>query len=77
MNGTKWLKLVNPLLFLTLITQVLTGVIFIFRINTGYNRFVGELHQYNGIFLAVIALAHLILNWSWVKANFFKRTISS
>jgi hypothetical protein len=72
MNASKWLKIVNPLLFLAVVTQVLTGAVFILKIKTGNNRFIGELHESNGIFLAAVALGHLILNWGWVKVNFLK-----
>jgi hypothetical protein len=31
------------------------------------------LHEGGGIALAILVLLHLILNWNWVKATYFKR----
>lgn len=63
------LKIVNPILALLVANQILTGL---FKHSLPHEGF-EILHEGGGICLAIIAALHLILNWNWVKANFFKR----
>lgn len=69
MSKTKWLLFINPLLLLLLILQGVTGFIrdeipeTVFKI----------VHIGGGCVLIALALLHLILNWHWVRTNFFKR----
>lgn len=68
MKKTGWLKLVNILLFICALSQIATGLSHeilnpeIFTI----------MHSAGGIFFAILAVAHVILNWAWVRAGFFK-----
>jgi hypothetical protein len=32
-----------------------------------------ELHQYAGYAFVLFAVFHIVLNWTWIKSNFFKR----
>ena len=63
------LKIVNPVIALLLLCQVCTALLMIL---IGHGA-VGEFHEIGGIFLALGALLHLILNWNWVKASYFKK----
>ena len=64
------LKILNPILALLLLNQLLTGL---FHKALSHETF-EILHGGNGILVALAALLHVILNWNWVRANFFKRT---
>ena len=69
MKKTIALKIVNPLIALLLICQVCTAL---FRGVMGHEAF-EEIHETGGILLAIGVLLHLILNWNWVKANYFRK----
>lgn len=67
MNGTKWLRMINPILFILVLWQAMTGL--------GHNFLPAEvfekIHIAGGLFLIAFVVIHLILNWRWVKANYF------
>ncbi len=63
------LKIINPLLGLLLLSQILTGLL---SDHIPYEVF-DAVHGGGGIALAVLATLHVILNWSWIKANFFRK----
>jgi hypothetical protein len=63
------LKIVNPLLAVLVANQILTGLFGRSLSREGFEI----LHKDGGFVLAGVAVLHLILNWNWVKANFFKR----
>jgi len=69
MKRNTMLKIVNPILGILVINQILTGV---FGRSLSLEAF-EILHKDGGFVLAGVAAIHLILNWNWVKANFFKR----
>lgn len=74
MGGTKMLrssalKVLNPILAVFFLNQVITGV---FHKAIPYKTY-EIFHQGGGILFALAALLHVILNWNWVKANFFKK----
>jgi len=69
MKRNSILKIVNPVLGILVANQILTGL---FSGALPYEAF-EILHQGGGYLLAVTAVLHLILNWNWVKANYFKR----
>ncbi len=62
------LKIVNPILAVLVTSQILTGVL---GPSLPYQAF-EILHKGGGYLLAATAVLHLILNWNWVKANYFK-----
>jgi hypothetical protein len=63
------LKILNPALFLFFINQAATAL---FREHLSRNAF-GLFHKTGGaIFIALIAI-HIILNFNWIKANYFPR----
>lgn len=69
MAKNKWLKVVNVVLLVLIINQWIGSAV--------YPRISHELfewaHERAGILLVVVAAVHLILNWSWVKTNYFKK----
>ena len=70
MKRNTMLKILNPILGVLLVNQILTGI---FHDTIPHEAF-EFLHEGGGIALAVVAVLHVILNWNWVKANFFKST---
>ncbi len=62
------LKIINPILFFLLVFQLFTGLF--------HGLFSKEtfeaIHAGNGVVLAVFALVHLALNWTWVKSTYLK-----
>ena len=69
MKRNDMLKIINPILGLLVVNQILTGVF-----GRSLSREAFEiLHKDGGFVLAGVAALHLLLNWSWVKATYFKR----
>ncbi len=62
----QFMKILALLLFIGILIQAITGFLsFIYDLDNLHN-----LHFYSGIALLVIVLFHLIVNWTWIKANF-------
>lgn len=76
MNKMKLLLPVNVVLFLSFLLQLITIIIIFFGIRTPSMQMVLEIHEYNGLLLVGLVILHLILNWNWVKANFFKKRVA-
>jgi len=68
---SKWLKIVNPILFILMLIQAVTGI---GQRYAGQNAFVlfRRIHFPNGALLVMFFVIHLYLNWGWIKMNFFK-----
>ena len=68
---SKLLKIVNPILFLLMLIQAITGI---GQRYAGQDIFVllRRIHFPNGILLIVFLIIHLYLKWGWIKMNFFK-----
>lgn len=62
------LKIINPILFLSLILQLATIIGF----NLIKNPILFKLHGLNGYILIILALIHLFLNRKWVIQQFKK-----
>lgn len=71
MNKIALLKITNPLLGLLVLNQILTGLLADELFKVSPNAF-GILHVGGGIALVLLVVLHLILNWNWVKASYFK-----
>lgn len=68
MTRNTMLKVVNPILGLLLVNQATTAVL---RGVLPENVF-EVMHGVGGPLLTLTAITHLILNWNWVTATFFK-----
>lgn len=70
MNRTKLLKIINPILFILILSQGTTGL--------GHEYIPGELfeviHFNGGRLIILFVIIHLALNWGWVKSNYFKKS---
>ena len=63
------LKIINLVLGVLLINQVLVGLLH----HMLPHRVFEVMHEGGGIVFAIVAVLHVILNWNWVKANFFRK----
>ena len=73
MNRIKWLMLLNLVLFLSMFLEIITGVILFFDLFASWLTLIFRVHAYNGFLLIGLVIIHLMFNWGWIKANFFKR----
>ena len=69
MKRNSVLKVLNPILAILFLNQILTGILHDVIPKNAYEF----LHEGGGTFFAVAAVLHVILNWNWVKANFYKK----
>jgi hypothetical protein len=69
MSKNKWLKIVNVVLLVLLVNQALTGML---GMQLPYVVFKWG-HKHAAYALLAVAAVHLILNWNWIKANYFKK----
>lgn len=69
---SKLLKVVNPILFILMLFQVISGL---GQRYAGQDLFVlfRRVHVPNGVLLVIFWIVHLYLNWGWIKMNFFKQ----
>jgi hypothetical protein len=72
MNKAGALRIVNTVLFFSFIMQIITSIIILLRIKVPHTQLIFEVHEYNGLFMIMVASTHIALNWGWIKANFFK-----
>jgi len=69
MRTNALLKIVNPLLFLALLLQAITGLgMMLFEWEA-----VHELHEVGGIVFVLLAATHLLLNRRWFRAAYRRR----
>lgn len=71
MNKTKALKLLNPMLGVLVLNQALVGLLHDALPQGAFE----VMHEGGGVLLVLGVLLHLMLNWNWVRANFFKKGI--
>ncbi len=68
MSKAVLLRWTNILILASFLLQAGTGILMM----AAAPMDVGDFHAVNGVVFTVLALAHLALNWPWVKANFFR-----
>lgn len=72
MTKNSVLKIINPILGILLVNQALTGI-FADKIFARSPEAFEVLHEGGGYLFAALCVLHVILNWAWVKANFFRK----
>jgi len=69
MKKQEWLKVINVILFVLALLQVTTGLA-----HEVLNEELFEtIHPPIGLLLAIGITIHVVLNWGWVKATYFKK----
>ncbi len=63
------LKILNLIIALLLVNQAVTG----FFHDSISDEVYEVIHAGGGILFVALALLHLILNWNWIKANYFRK----
>lgn len=66
---SKWLKILNPILGLAFVFQIAVGFSSNFIVIKNFEL----LHQTGAIVLLICVIAHIYLNLTWIKANYFKK----
>ena len=74
MNKALLLKIVNPLLGLSFLLQAVTGIMMARSIGLSFIEITSKAHGLNGSIMILLVIVHFSLNWSWVKATFFKKS---
>lgn len=72
MNKNMFLKVLNPIMFISFLLQAFTAIVMVFFEEAG-TRSIHEIHEYNGMLLMVLVVMHLSLNWTWVKSVLFRK----
>ncbi len=71
MSKGKMLLIVNPLLGLAVVVQAVTGAMMKNHVSPG--ELWEGLHVAFAVALVVLTVAHLALNWHWVRVNILKK----
>ena len=66
MNKITLLKISTPVLALLFVTQIVSGFLITIEMFFSIHKWVGR------IFVLFIIL-HVVLNWNWIKANYFRK----
>jgi hypothetical protein len=69
MDKFKMLKIVNAALIILFVTQSLSGML---AEHLPRGLF-GVVHGGGGLLFVLAGICHLVLNWGWVKNQFFKK----
>lgn len=69
MTRNSALKVLNPILAILLLNQVLSA----FLSSILPRGTFALLHKGGGLVFACAATLHVILNWNWIKATFFRK----
>ncbi len=73
MTKNTWLKIVVPLLFISALIQILAGLCMALNIFAAKMDTFLIIHKRNAYVLIILIITHISLNWSWIKANLFKK----
>ena len=73
MNKLSLLKVLNLLLFISVLAQALSGLVLFFGLFRPYLELITEFHGYNGFVSILLIIVHVGFNWNWMKANYFKK----
>ena len=71
MNKSEMLRFVNLPLALSFVIQAGTAIIIFSEIKFPGKNILFGVHEYNGLLLIALGVAHILLNWSWIRVTFF------
>jgi hypothetical protein len=70
MTKQKALRILNPLLGVLLVAQISAPLLGQVIEMPPYQY---QVHTWNGVLIGVLIVLHIILNWPWIKSNYFKK----
>ncbi|MCX5778721.1 MAG: DUF4405 domain-containing protein [Elusimicrobia bacterium] len=73
MNKILMLRIVNLLLLITFAVMAATGIFFSMEIRVPFMKTLLAIHEFFGLLMVGLVIAHISLNWGWIKANFLKK----
>jgi hypothetical protein len=73
MNRLMFLRIANMALLVCFALQAVTSTIIFFDIQVPNMKFVLKSHIYNGLAMIALAMIHIILNWGWIRTNYFRK----
>lgn len=71
MSKNKWLKINNLLLGIDLVVVALTGIL---QNPLPDLEIIKIIHRPSSSLFVLLSIAHIILNWPWIKANIKKKS---
>ena len=60
------LKISTPILALLFVIQIVSG--FLINSETFFS-----IHKWGGRIFVLFVILHVVLNWNWIKANYFRK----
>lgn len=75
MNKLKILRATNLLLLISFVVQAMTSLVLFFEWDVPFAWELSSVHKYNGLLMIILAFVHVVLNWGWMRANFFKKRV--
>jgi hypothetical protein len=69
MKKTTALKIVNSLIAVLFLTQAVTGMA-----HDLLPEWAGAIHHYAGFVFAASVIAHVALNWNWMRSAYLKKS---
>jgi len=73
LNKVKALKVVNIILFIAILWVATTGIGHDFIDHELFEK----IHPAGGGLLILMVIIHVILNWGWIKASYFKKSLAT
>ena len=73
MNKMTMLKRLNPIMGVLVLNQAITGLLHDFLTPDTF----AVIHAGGGIILLLGITLHVIFNWNWVRAHYFKKNVPS
>lgn len=70
MTSSDWFKWSVIVLLISAAIQALTGIALFFSLlvsRPALLESVSEVHEYNGLVMAVLVIIHISFNWGWIK----------
>ena len=68
MINNYWLRIIIPVMFLLMTSQIVTGVL-VRILHFSFKLFL-MIHGTGGILLFLLMLVHVTLNWNWIRAQY-------
>ncbi|HNX00457.1 MAG TPA: DUF4405 domain-containing protein [Candidatus Cloacimonadota bacterium] len=76
MTKLKWLRILNILVILGFLTVAISIGLALYSPFPSLrgSGVLGEIHETAGKIFFILVIFHIILNWNWIKAQYFKVT---